>query len=172
MINEAFNRTDPEKDFKKWLAKGAQPYFLAVVEQQPARGEVVPCPEACVLRCLLDGGWAADHYARPAQGDSGSAQPLAPTPPPPPLSVEASAASAVGHGAGHGASCSPSPGSGLGSGGGGGGGGDGEAACAAPFVCTRRVVVDYVATRAEFQGRGYAGHLLRLCCGFAAAAQV
>jgi GNAT superfamily N-acetyltransferase len=109
-LNEEFNDTDPEKDFKKWLKKGAQPYFLAVIEPSTVM--------SCCLRCLLDGDWVSV--------------------------VE---------------------------GGAGGGTGDGAAEVAnTETVGTRRLVVDYVTTLDQFQGRGYAGHLLGLVLNAAAAA--
>mmetsp|Transcript_6307 Transcript_6307/g.11821 ORF Transcript_6307/g.11821 Transcript_6307/m.11821 type:complete len:277 (+) Transcript_6307:142-972(+) len=82
LINAEFNETDPEKDFKKWLSKGASPYFFAVVEPNGIM--------SCCLRCLLDGDW--ESYW-PPRGKSIAATP-ATSPSPSPSSSSSSSSSA------------------------------------------------------------------------------
>jgi len=52
IINDEFNETDPEEDFKKWQALGAGVYFLCVLD--PASSIT-----SCVLRVILDGLFSA-----------------------------------------------------------------------------------------------------------------
>jgi len=61
LLNEEFSETDPEKDFEKWLKKGAQPYFLAIIEPSLVM--------SCCLRCLFDGEWGETPSQQPP--DSG-----------------------------------------------------------------------------------------------------
>ena len=176
LLNEEFTEIDPEEDFRKWSDIGAQPYFLTCIEQP---SQIM----SCCLRCLLDGDWAAASLTCPLSSP--------PSPPCPMFSqtrfkqlfdaavangVDPTTAAATAltdlhkeqgqqgqQGVSSFASAADAP---------------PEAPLRSPGGtnescdwCKHRLVVDYVVTVEQCQGRGYASHLLELVMDMAKAAR-